>query len=123
MLINLSNHPFAKWSHPQKDAAQKYGLVVDLAFPVVQPLASTQEIGGLAEIYKGKVLYMLKNSTQSVNAVHLMGELTFSFALLQLLQQEKVICVASTTNRIVAETGNSKTVEFDFCQFREYTNY
>ncbi len=37
MFINFSNHPHALWSAEQQAAAQRYGTVVDLAFPPSTP--------------------------------------------------------------------------------------
>lgn len=39
MFINFSNHPYALWSAEQQAAAQRYGTVVDLAFPAIDPAA------------------------------------------------------------------------------------
>jgi len=53
-------------------------------------------------------------------AVHLMGEMTFTFALVQKLKSAGIPCVASTTHRRVEERGGKKIVQFEFVQFRPY---
>ena len=44
MFINFSNHPPAQWSAEQTAAAQRYGKVVDLAFPAIDPAADEAAI-------------------------------------------------------------------------------
>lgn len=45
MFINFSNHPHALWSAEQQAAAQRYGTVVDLAFPAIDPAADEAGAG------------------------------------------------------------------------------
>ena len=54
--------------------------------------------------------------------IHIMGELTFTFALLKRLQERGIRCVASTSKRIVKEEvpGRKEEVIFEFDRFREY---
>jgi hypothetical protein len=135
MLLNLSNHPSANWSHEQMQAAiRNYGPVEDLSFPQVNPHAAKAEIEKLAKQYFN--LIKEKSDTEKLHraqtddgvfsggsavTVHLMGELTFCFALLKLLQNENIPCVASTTDRqVLEEKDGRKTARFKFVQFREY---
>jgi hypothetical protein len=121
MLINLSNHPSANWSVSQLAEAAKYGQVVDLPFPVINPEADSSEIMHLAESFEVKVKQMLSNKNTELNAVHLMGELTFCFALVNRLQKVGITCLASTTSRLAVDfTDGTKTSRFDFIRFREY---
>jgi hypothetical protein len=48
-------------------------------------------------------------------AVHLMGEMTFTFALVRKLQAAGIRCVASTTARDVVEEGGGEGVEVPVC--------
>ena len=58
------------------------------------------------------------------NAVHLMGEQTFCFALLNYVGVDKIPFYASTTERNVIELENgSKQSVFKFVRFRRYTNF
>lgn len=121
MLINLSNHPSSKWSEEQMNAAKCYGDVVDLPFPIVNPNGNEQYIDTLAEEY----LVKMKNlsSDNSIFVVHLMGEMSFTFALVLRLQNLGVQCVASTTERIVEDLEDGKKqVTFKFVRFRAYGN-
>lgn len=47
MFINFSNHPYALWSAEQQAAAQRYGTVVDLAFPAIDPAADEAALDSL----------------------------------------------------------------------------
>lgn len=115
MLINLSNHPFDKWTANQKSTALRlYGEVKDLDFPYIDPSWSLDQVHQLAEEYLSKIK-LLPPAT-----VHLMGELTFCFTLASLLKAQGIPCVASTTNRMVEEVDGKKLSTFKFVQFRPY---
>jgi hypothetical protein len=54
-------------------------------------------------------------------AVHLMGEMTFTFAMLKRFQNMNITCVASTTERKVVELDDGeKIAQFKFVRFRRY---
>ena len=115
MLINLSNHPSLEWSDFQKNTAiELYQSIADMEFPVISPNCSDLEIAQLAQNYV-KQLISLKPS-----AVHIMGELNFTFICVTLLKSLGILCVASTTQRVCAKKNNLKTSNFEFVQFREY---
>lgn len=120
MLINLSNHPYSIWNSNQKSAAEKYGACVDFPFPNVDPFGDEAYILHLAKSIVAEIeaSYPLESIT-----VHIMGEMTLSYAIIKLLHQKPVKCIASTTKRIVKEkSDNTKEVIFDFIRFREYQN-
>ena len=56
MFINFSNHPYALWSAEQTAAAQRYGTVVDLAFPAIDPAADEAALDSLATVYADHIL-------------------------------------------------------------------
>lgn len=119
MLINLSNHPSDSWTEKQKSATSLYGEVVDMPFPMVDPMATDEYIDKLSDEYLDKIL-QAKGDAANIT-VHIMGELTFSFALIKKLQQKNILCIASTSKRISIDKGDGKKeVVFDFQQFREY---
>lgn len=121
MLINLSNHPSSTWPDNQLAATEKYGGVADLAFPSIDPHAETWQIQELAERYEIKLRKLRAKGSFDRFAVHLMGELTFCFALVVRLQKYGIVCVASTTTRITTNlTDGTKTSRFEFVRFREY---
>ncbi len=121
MLINCSNHPVESWDEKQKTAAKIYGKIFDLPFPAIEPTARTCDVALLAEQYEVKIRKVLAKDTSDAFAVHIMGELTFCFALVARLQKAGIPCLASTTRREIVENGGgSKTSKFQFVQFREY---
>ena len=116
MLLNLSNHPFATWTLKQCEAAEaQFGRVVDMPFPAIHPSATTKEVQALAQSFLTQIQALRPQ------AVHLMGELSFCFALAHLLQKTQTQCVVSTSTRNSAlNPDGTKTVLFDFVQFRDY---
>ncbi|WP_100629771.1 CRISPR-associated protein [Algoriphagus formosus] len=116
MLLNLSNHPSAAWSSAQVQAAIKsYGSIEDMPFPPIDPKADESAIQELAIIYLEKIRDI------NPNAVHIMGELTFTFELVRLLQTHGITCIASTTHRSTIELEDgTKNVKFEFVRFRAY---
>lgn len=117
MFINLSNHPSSSWSENQLEAAEQFGEVVDIPFPDISPEAGEKEMNSIVEDYVEKIL-SYRNDKEIT--VHVMGEMTFTYALVMRLKALGIHCVASTTNRIVKEEEGKKISEFKFVQFREY---
>lgn len=119
LFINLTNHPSSLWSEKQRQAALLYGEIVDLPFPIIDDAGDENYISALADEYLQKILTFSKDDCVTV---HLMGELTFTFALLKRLQRRGIMCIASTSKRIVKEeTAGLKTeVIFQFERFRKY---
>jgi len=125
MLLNISNHPSIDWPEKQKNVAlNEFGQITDIPFPSINPSSGPDAILNLAHEYSRICLQQLNNRTieQYDDAVHIMGEMTFCFALISLLQQHGIRCLASTTDRIVALNGNWKSSEFRFIRFRDYPN-
>lgn len=121
MLINLSNHPLSTWTEKQIETADKiYNQIIDLEFPLIPPDADEGTVTVLAEDYKNICIERLSTSKDKNNAVHIMGEMTFCFALVSLLLKENIECIASTTERLVTEENDIKTSKFDFVKFRKY---
>ncbi len=121
MLINLSNHPSDKWSKKQMKASSVFGGISDIPFPQISPEADEQEIIKLAEEYFFKIKEILSIiDGDNLNAVHLMGEMTFCFALASLLIKSGIKCIASTSRRNSSEQNGKKISEFEFVKFRSY---
>ena len=118
MFINLSNHPSAFWGKEQIQAALKHGAIVDLLFPAIDTSGSEAYIAAPCRRICEKI-QQLAGGQRAV--VHLMGEMTFTFALLKRLQPLGYICIASTSERRVIELeAGHKDVLFHFVQFRRY---
>ncbi|MCK6614902.1 MAG: hypothetical protein L6Q47_11740 [Ignavibacteriaceae bacterium] len=122
MLINLTNHPFDKWDEKQKNEALRvYGTVADLPFPAVNPEWGEEEITHLSNDYIQQCMTLLHGCTDTHKAVHVMGEYTFTHAVVAGLMTAGVACVASTSERIVREEEpGKKTIIFRFVRFRKY---
>lgn len=118
MLINLSNHPSSKWPANQLAQAAIHGEIVDIPFPQVSPEGDFAYIQQLAEEYLSQILELTKDKTTTV---HLMGEMNFTYCLVDLLREHGIPCVASTTQRNVVESADGQKVSvFQFVQFRPY---
>ncbi|MEZ4983717.1 MAG: TIGR02221 family CRISPR-associated protein [Saprospiraceae bacterium] len=114
-LLNLSNHPVDRWPDRQRQVAiQQFSDIQDLPFPAIDPLLTPSELEMLVHEYFERVVAL------NPAAVHLMGEMTFTFALVQRLKAIGIPCVASTTERIAEERDGQKVVTFRFVQFRAY---
>ena len=121
MLINLSNHPVKNWSEKQITAAkEEYGEIMDLPFPLINPNASEDDIEKIAQKYFNICINEFSHFPNRNNAVHIMGELTFTFTLVNRLLTNNIICVASTTERNAVELNGKKIAEFKFVRFRKY---
>lgn len=118
MFINLSNHPSTLWGTEQTNAAKAYGNIMDIPFPVVDPNGDEAYIKNLADEYSQKVTETANSQTI---VVHVMGEMTLTFALVTKLRNAGIKCVASTTERTIQQhpDGRKESV-FRFIGFREY---
>ncbi len=118
MLLNLSNHPSSAWSVEQMNATvEQFEQVVDMPFPNIDPHATSEEVEQLAYQY-ARTLH--SQYIHGLTSLHIMGEMTFTYALLKALKNS-FDCYASTTERTAFEEADGcKTVQFKFVQFRSY---
>ena len=118
MFINLTNHPSDRWSEEQRKAAEAFGKIVDIPFPLVNENATEAEIEQLAGQYSASILGMGKSKDL---IVHVMGEQTFCYALVSKLQKEGIRYIASCTKHdsFINEDGQ-KVSTFHFTRFRDY---
>lgn len=119
MLINLSNHPSAKWGETQRAAASVYGEIEEMPFPPIPPEWNTEEVEAKASSFYQDCIKLLEKE-EAPSAVHLAGESIFCFLLAQMLLRKGVRCLTSTTKRVAIEEGSTKISEFQFVGFREY---
>lgn len=119
MLVNYSNHPSLLWSKEQiQEANRQFGEIVDIPFPPVAPDTDEKDISHLAEM---ELTHISKIAPPSEAVVHIMGEMTLTYALVSLLKAAGYRCVASTTVReVYEEQPGKKTVIFQFVRFRNY---
>jgi len=117
LFLNLSNHPSAQWSPQQRHAAQAFGDIRDWEFPQIPSEADAVQIARMAQEAASKIIELAQDHDLTV---HVMGEMTFTFQLVERLKAFGIRCVASTTKRVVEEDGDKRTYTFKFVQFREY---
>ena len=116
MFINLSNHPSSGWSLEQLKAAKKYGEVIDLAFPNIEPSFTSKDVNELADVTAEGILEIDAHAV-----VHIMGEMTYTYAVVSRLKSKGITCLASTTERnTIMMPNGTKVSDFKFVQFREY---
>lgn len=116
MLLNLTNHPSAGWPENQrKEALEAYHEIQDWPFPVIPPTWDITDITNHVSQYINQIQAL------HPTAVHVMGEMTFSFQLIQRLLALGIPCIASTTQRITSQSGDTKVSKFEFVRFRPYS--
>lgn len=122
MFINISNHPSNRWGKKQLEAAKALtndGLVGDIPFPTVSATASSSEVISMADSLYSDIM------SKRPDAVMVAGEFTLTYTIIKLLMQHGVKVVAACSDRCVQEVVNedgttTKTVNFEFIQFREF---
>ena len=118
LFVNLSNHPSSTWQPAQLEAAKQYGEIIDIDFPAVDTLCLPERVDQLANQY---ALDIINRGAPTCLTAHVMGEMTLTFRIVELLKAQGIRCVASTTERIVTDLpDNRKETQFTFVQFREY---
>lgn len=117
MLINLSNHPSIMWESDQLNAAARYGRIIDIPFPKVAPEGDEDYI---EQLVTNTMDSILQYTDKEEVTVHIMGEMTFVYLLVNRLSMIGIPCLASTTERIAQETDNIKISNFKFIRFRKY---
>ncbi len=118
ILINYSNHPSQEWYINQLEAAKEFGEIIDLPFPNISPSASEKDLKSVVNQSIQKITSMDKANSITV---HIMGEMTFTFAVVTRLKELGIRCVASTTERKTTYNDDgTKLSEFSFVRFREY---
>jgi len=121
MLINLSNHPSSIWSSEQiSEAYSRFGNIVDLTFPAIDPFGDETYIDSLVDEYLTRIDGIFGGISLYDCTVHLMGEMNFTYALVNALKNKGIRCVASTTVRNTTNSLGLKVSEFSFVRFREY---
>lgn len=120
-FINYTNHPTCRWSKAQLDAAKSISdVIVDIPFPSISPYISASEIYSIAAEQAENIVRLYPQET----IVHISGEFTFVVAFVSYMQKyysHKITCITSTSERNITENPDgTKTVKFDFVQFRAY---
>lgn len=119
IFVNFSNHGHMQWDEKQKEAANVYGSIVDMPFPVVPAIDDEEMIAKMAEFYTEDILRLRPA------AVMCQGEFTLAYGVINRLRKHGVTVLAACTERIVDEyvdeTGQKvKKSFFRFICFRQY---
>lgn len=118
VFVNLSNHPSESWENCQIEAAKKYGNIVDMNFPPIAPDSTEEDVHKLALQTADNIITQYGKASVTV---HVMGEMTFAYDLINILKNHNIKCVASTTTRDTDDNKDgSKLSRFHFVKFREY---
>ena len=118
IFINLTNHPSSEWSEKQLQTAKALGEICDMPFPNIPPEASTFDVNRLADGFASDIL---KKGRPEDIVVHVMGEHSFTYAMVSRLKSHNIKCVLSTTAHATQMLPNgNKLSRFHFIQFREY---
>jgi hypothetical protein len=132
LFINLTHHPFNKWSKDQIDVAKIHPLtskkleIVDLQFPSVKSSFDKVDIMKIANRYTNIVLEIVKEKTGKSyemdfsTVIQVMGEMSLTYSLVKLLKEYKFYVVVSCTERTIISNGINKKIKFEFVRFREY---
>ncbi len=113
-MINFTNHPSDRWEESQRKAALKYGEIVDIPFPAVNPQGDENYIVALAEHYFRQIMEL------HPQAVLCQGEFCLAYQVISMLRKEETTVLAACSERVVKEIGQKKEVVFTFWQFRKY---
>ncbi|MDY4969044.1 MAG: hypothetical protein SO101_02105 [Lachnospiraceae bacterium] len=114
-FVNFTNHPVSTWDKAQLAAAEEYGEIVELPFPVVNSGASEKNITDLADEMEEKIMDL------NPAAVMCQGEFTLAYAVIRRLRNRGIKVVAACSERMVEmNKEGKKVVTFHFEQFREY---
>ncbi|MCD8104786.1 MAG: hypothetical protein LUF35_07265 [Lachnospiraceae bacterium] len=119
MFINHTNHLSENWSDVQLREAGKYGTIVDIPFPDIDPELDGREVAQLANQKAEEIIAM------KPDAVLCQGEFTYTFCLVQILKARGIRVMAACSRRVTQEytdeNRNTRRVSvFEFVRFREY---
>lgn len=55
IFINFTNHPLDRWDIKQQEAAEWYGMIVDIPFPAVDAMGDEEYILRMVDDYVEKI--------------------------------------------------------------------
>lgn len=119
MFINHTNHPVSHWSAEELAAAQAFGEVQDVPFPVVPAAWDEIAVRHLAETQGMRILAM------QPAAVLCQGEFSYTYALTRWLQEHGVLVLTACSEREAVERMDAsgavhRMSVFRFVRFRNY---
>lgn len=115
-FVNFTNHPSSGWNEHQRREALKYGKILDLPFPAVDPQGDEMYIRRLSEEYTKQIV------EYHPGAVLCQGEFNVVYQVVNRLLEQGITVLSGCSERMVEESGNSKTAVYKFSRFRKYEN-
>ena len=92
----------------------KPDAITQISFPEINPRETNKDL-----VEKAKSLLDSINPIPC-DVIHIMGEMGFTFAFVTEAKKRGLVCIHSTTERIVVEKDGRKTSTFAFVNFRAY---
>ena len=92
-FINFTNHPSAHWDSKQRESAEKYGTIEDMAFPTVSPEMDEEELGNLADEMVKQIM------AKEPAAVLCQGEFTLAYQVVRRLIEKGITVLAACSQR------------------------
>ena len=117
-FINHTNHLSRYWNELQKREAERFGAIVDIPFPDIDPAWDEETVLALAQANCKKILGL------QPEAVLCQGEFTYCYHLIGLLKESGVTVLAACSKRETSEWQEEgqqiKKAVFSFVRFRKY---
>ncbi|MGL4805436.1 MAG: hypothetical protein ACRDD8_15630 [Bacteroidales bacterium] len=117
MFVNVSNIPLSDWQDAQLDEAKLYGRLYEFRMPEIDPEASTSALTDLAKMLADRIAKVVWENDERKNAVMVLGEPSFSFALIRELQNRRMTVLCPTYR--INLYDDEELIE-TFVRFRNY---
>lgn len=113
-FINFTNHPSEFWDQTQIEESLKYGDIIDLPFPNVDPAATENEVLQLGQEMVEKIV------SYKPSCVLAQGEFSLCFYVINQLLKQNIKVVTACSERNTVEKDGLKISKFAFVKYREY---
>ncbi|MBK6339138.1 MAG: hypothetical protein KA275_02800 [Chitinophagaceae bacterium] len=120
MLINISNHSYALWKPKQLiTALEKFDKVEDFFMPEVNPAFTADQVREMASKIIADIFIQYQHTDETINLL-IAGEQSLVFYLISFGLQNQIPCFVATSKRnTVLNSDGTKTIQFEFEQFRQ----
>lgn len=116
-FINFSNLHTNKWQPDMLEKAMELspdGQVVNMAFPMVDPTVSSDDVAQIADIQVEKIM------EKDPEYVFCQGDFSLCFKIVELLKSRGIKAVTSCNRRVISNQDGKTISGFQFVQFREF---
>ena len=127
MFLNLSNHPLEKWAPSQLMAAREMGagVIASMKFPNVPPTATTEEVAEMARLLTAEIAFEHPQAGEfgTSRVAMVQGEFSLTWEMTRrLIALGWTVVVACSDRAVTDNADGTKTVNFEFVQFRAVRN-